>query len=1125
MSNPVDQAARQESLNTQQSYIVQAPAGSGKTSLLTLRFLRLLLTVQNPEEILAITFTRKAAAEMHQRIINSLMMGTKAKPINDFDRQLWQVATEVLEHDALNAWQLLNNPARLRIQTIDSLCASLTQQLPVTARFGSPPSIQIDSSALYVEAARNCLEEMEADDGIGKAIQLLLTHLDNQFSRAEKLISAMLASRDQWLRHMGGSVVDDDSRASLEEVLQRSIMTIVGNVASLISLPQQDELKELLMFASKHTSDVDSPTCLYAESFDFNDTSPLSLDSWKMLADFVLTAAGSWRKQANAALGFPAPSATVDKEDKALYGAMKKQYKQLLTDLADNAELLDAMLWLRCLPSPQYSEQQWQFIQALFVILPRAVAHLRVVFQSSGHVDFCEVSLSASYALHDERGVTDTALKLDYQLKHILVDEFQDTSETQFNLLQDLVAGWQPGDGKTLFLVGDPMQSIYRFRQAEVGLFLKTQQEGLGEVKDINCLNISVNFRSQAGVIDWVNQSFKDLMPEQDDFFTGAISYKPSIAFNNVSLNAPSVNYYPHGDRQTEGRVLSETIQAIQQQNPNETIGVLVRGRKALTDLVSHLSQAGIKYQATDIDPLNQRQVVIDLMSLCCAYLQAADRLAWLAILRAPWSGLSLTDMMILVDGAEETNVWDLMFDESRVTSLSEQGQLGIKQQIRCFKKAFTNRERMSLVDTIKGLWSDLNGPECLLSSADLEDTKRFFECLQALEVNGQTVDTKELKEAVDKLFAATDTAATDKLQIMTIHKAKGLEFDHVILPGLDRQARHDDKALLTWLERPSDLPGKSELLISPLKESGATNDDDIARYITKIEQKKTYHESQRLLYVATTRAKRQLHLSFCLNVDEKTQSIKKPPTNTLLGLLWPSIEQEVDMEFADVDSLNVTQEAEPRYCYRLDLSNFKRKKPLHENFEQPAAISFKQQTELLEFDLSSDLSAAIGTVCHHVLQVIGEQGQWLLPFKPNELTHLLKEQGVVPSNIKQAVDRVTGIIDSCLQDQRCRWILDNTHEDSQFEQAISGVVNNERIQIRLDRSFVDKGVRWIVDYKTSQLDQASIEGFLDQEVLTYRSQLERYASIIQAMDSRPIMLGLYYPEFKGWRAWPYEGP
>ncbi len=1123
MSNPVDQAARQESLNTQQSFIVQAPAGSGKTSLLTLRFLRLLLTVQNPEEILAITFTRKAAAEMHQRIISSLMMGTKAKPSNDFDRQLWQIATEVLEHDALNAWQLLNNPTRLRIQTIDALCASLTQQLPVTARFGSPPSIQTDASALYVEAARNCLAEMEADDGIGKAIQLLLTHLDNQFTRAEQLISAMLASRDQWMRHMGGSGVDETSRASLEVVLQRSIMTIVGNVSSLISLPQQHVLKELLLFASKHISDVDSPIYRYAESFDVNDITSLSLDSWKMLADFLLTGTGSWRKQANASLGFPAPSATIDKDEKALYGAMKKQYKSLLTELTDNDELLEAMLWLRCLPSPHYSEQQWQFIQALFVILPRAVAHLRVVFQSSGHVDFCEVSLSASYALHDESGVTDAALKLDYQLKHILVDEFQDTSETQFNLLKDLVAGWQPGDGRTLFLVGDPMQSIYRFRQAEVGLFLKTQQEGLGEVKDINCLNISVNFRSQAGVIDWVNQCFKELMPEHDDFFTGAISYKPSIAFNQAGINTPSVSYYPHGDRQTEGRVLSDTIQSIQQQNPKDTIGVLVRGRKALTDLVSHLGQAGITYQATDIDPLNQRQVVIDLMSLCCAYLQAADRLAWLAILRAPWSGLSLTDMMILVDEADATNVWDLMFDVPRVNKLSAQGQLGIKQQVRCFNEAFINRERMSLVDTIKGLWRDLNGPECLLSPADLEDTKRFFECLQLLEANGQTVDTQQLKEAVDKLYAATDVVATDQLQIMTIHKAKGLEFDHVILPGLDRQARHDDKALLTWLERPSDLPGESELLISPLKESGAVNDDGIARYLTKIEQKKTFHESQRLLYVATTRAKKQLHLSFCLSVDEKTNSIKKPPTNTLLGLLWPSIEQEVDMGFSAADSLNITQ-LEPRYTQRLDLSNFKRKKPLRDNFEQPAPMFFKQQTELLEFDLASELSAAIGTVCHHVLQVMGEQGQWLMPFKLNELTYLLKEQGVLPINIKQAVDRVTGIINNCLKDQRCRWMLDNTHEDSQFERAVSGVINNERVQARLDRSFVDKGIRWIIDYKTSQLDQGSIEAFLDQEVLTYRPQLERYANIMQTIDSRPIMLGLYYPEFKGWRAWQYDG-
>ena len=173
-----------------------------------------------------------------------------------------------------------------------------------------------------------------------------------------------------------------------------------------------------------------------------------SLPNWLALGDFLLTGSDTWRKQADANIGFPAPSKAKDKDDKALFTDKKKQYKALLLELGENDELSEAMSWLRCLPNPVYSDQQWQIIQALLLALPQAVAHLRLVFQQRGCVDFCEVSLSASHALHDATGMTDVGLKLDYQLQHLLVDEFQDTSETQFMLLKDLVAGWQVDDGR-----------------------------------------------------------------------------------------------------------------------------------------------------------------------------------------------------------------------------------------------------------------------------------------------------------------------------------------------------------------------------------------------------------------------------------------------------------------------------------------------------------------------------------------------------------------------------------------------------------------------------------------------------------------------------------------------------
>src|SRR5262245_3190963 len=158
LSAIVDAPERAAALDPARSFIVQAPAGSGKTGLLIQRFLRLLATVEDPEEILAITFTRKAAAEMRRRVLQALhRAGDASPPADSNDRITWQLARAALERDRARAWQLDRNATRLRIQTIDALCASLARQLPVLARLGATPAVVDDPRDLYREAAERTL--------------------------------------------------------------------------------------------------------------------------------------------------------------------------------------------------------------------------------------------------------------------------------------------------------------------------------------------------------------------------------------------------------------------------------------------------------------------------------------------------------------------------------------------------------------------------------------------------------------------------------------------------------------------------------------------------------------------------------------------------------------------------------------------------------------------------------------------------------------------------------------------------------------------------------------------------------------------------------------------------------
>ena len=202
MTNKViDLDQRTQAISPDASFIVQAPAGSGKTELLIQRYLRLLAVVDSPEEIVAITFTRKAAAEMRGRVIKALETVNEIAPDAAAEKTV-ELARQAIAQDEKYDWQLADNPGRLRIQTIDSLCAFLTRQMPILARFGAQPETLDDARELYQQAAANTLAEIESGQGWSDAIAVLLTHLDNDLPRVRDMLAGMLARRDQWLRHI-----------------------------------------------------------------------------------------------------------------------------------------------------------------------------------------------------------------------------------------------------------------------------------------------------------------------------------------------------------------------------------------------------------------------------------------------------------------------------------------------------------------------------------------------------------------------------------------------------------------------------------------------------------------------------------------------------------------------------------------------------------------------------------------------------------------------------------------------------------------------------------------------------------------------------------------------------------
>ncbi|MGK0442430.1 MAG: ATP-dependent exoDNAse (exonuclease V) beta subunit, partial [Pseudohongiellaceae bacterium] len=864
MAAPIDHQQRIDALNPLRSICVTAPAGSGKTELLSQRVLTLLARVKQPEEILAITFTRKAAAEMHQRIMSALEYASQFGEPEEVHKKLtWKLATDVLRHDAECGWQLLYNSSRLKIQTIDSLCASLTKQMPILANFGAQPAITDNASPYYKLAVAQLLEQLETDTPLADDLELLLKHVDNDWQKIEQLLMQLLQRRDQWIYHIYLHQ-HTEPRLLLETSLHVVIKEHLKKLQHVL-MPFTAEFVPLLDYAGHNLVLAHSDARVaYLAGINALPTLDIeSLSQWRAFADFFLTAKGEFRKTVTKKNGFPTET---EDGDKVIAKAKKSAFFDSVTLLQDNPDILVLLHELQYLPAAHYSDDQWQLLKALTHILPRAVAELTVQFQQSGMVDHSHISMAALQALGDELNPTDVMLKLDYQLKHILIDEFQDTASTQYELLKRLVEGWQEFNSNnhenpnTLFIVGDGMQSIYGFRQANVGLFLEARKQGVNGLT-LDDVPLQVNFRSSSTVVDWINHSFEQAFPPKENIARGAVKYGLSVPFNSSGDKSEVKSFGLLGDdcKQREADKVVDLVKDNLANRPGKSIAILVRTRNHLNEILPSLSAQNIQWQAIDIDSLSTNGTIIDLLSLTKALLNKADRVAWAALLRTPMMGLNNSDLLALLGGDQQSvNLLTSLKNDDVLSTLSRHGFSRVTHFNHVMCSAYQQSAKKPLRSWVKGVWLALGGPACVQSSSEYSNVEDYFSLLESQQL-GNSLSITLFEEAVARLYAAP-VVSDSPLQVMTIHKSKGLEFDTVILPGLSRRPRSDSKELLMWREYLGE-EGRNHLLISPL--SAASTDDSIYNHLRHESSQSKQLENTRLLYVAATRAINCLYLTF----------------------------------------------------------------------------------------------------------------------------------------------------------------------------------------------------------------------------------------------------------------------
>lgn len=1126
-----DQEQRAQALDIWRSFIVQAPAGSGKTELLIQRYLTLLSKVDEPEEIIAITFTNKAASEMRNRVLEALDKAEGKAPEQTHARLTWELARKVAARDPERGWMLRQSPDRLKIQTIDSLCSGLTRQLPLLSAFGGQPGISDRPQQLYQEAARNAISHLEQDQGWGDAVATLLRHLDNDIPKLEGLLVSMLEKRDQWIRHI---VSDGDAgswRQELETALQRMVEDKLAQIHG--SIPQELGA-QILVYARFAAANIKEGgrekavlACLDMQAMPSAACDDLSL--WRGLADLLLTNEGGLRERLTKTEGFP----TDNQDGKQFCKQMKEGFSTLLEELKEYPGFLSGLDQARILPPTRYTEQQWRVLQALFLFLKIALAELRLVMAERGEADFIEMALGANKALGSDDAPTDLALALDYHIQHILVDEFQDTSYGQFELLRLLTRGWSQEDGRTLFLVGDPMQSIYRFREAEVGLYLRSRQDGIGELT-LTPLTLSVNFRSEAGIVEWVNRVFRDLFPVQEDVVTGAVTYAESTAVHTAAGGqAVQVHPYRQQDDAVEAKQVMELVRDALCGSDTDTVAILARNRRHLAAIVSELKQAGLLFQAVNVEHLAQRPMISDLLALTRALLHPADRISWLAILRAPWCGLTLDDLHALAGTDHNLSILELLHTPEISAGLSADGQGRLQRVVTVLEQGLRQFRRRPLRDLVEGTWLALGGAASARMETDLEEARMFLDLLERHDRGGDIDDFATFDAALNDLYAPSDVMADGRLQLMTMHGAKGLEFDHVIIPGLGKGKRPDDPRLMYWFER-NLAEDSSDLLLAPIKGADA-DDDPIYRYLRSLVTKREQLEYGRLLYVAATRARKRLHLFGHCGYDQNRETIKDPYKDSLLAALWRSDEvrgryMQMPLDDIPTDSQYDGKSGPDTSIRRLPPEWHLPMNDLAQPISLPAHAPNPEVLDLgsLEFDWASESARHVGTLVHRYLQKIAREGvgQWSgerIASQRPAFAHVLANLGVGKAELGQAGARVEEALLSALSDERGQWVLSDRHQDARSEYALSAMLDQRLVSIRVDRTFIDaEGARWIIDYKTGVHAGADLEAFLDREQERYRVQMERYAAVFKQLERRPIRLGLYFPLLSGWRSWEF---
>ena len=1013
-----DNTLRKQALWPTKSFIIRAPAGSGKTSLLIERFLHLLNGhVNHPSEIFALTFTIKACKEMQERILTALNTPN-------------ELTNSILKIDKKLNWNIKNNPQLLNIMTIDALANQIHHSSNSDL---ANAKLTSNALSLYQEACECFLYETTHQQSINE----LTKGLDFDTQKLITLLITLLEKREQWIPYL-------TSANKLTEVLTANIQTIQNHMLEVCintlptqSLPQWSSLIETVISGIQNT-EISTKELIEKPSFS----------TWKSLANWILTAKGEFKRRLTKNEGFKP-------EHKPL-----KAIANEWIDLCKSFELQKHLKTIKMAPCYHELNNCNHFYQALATVLPELCAHLHLVMQKHQTIDFIEMNLRSSSILSEH---AHESFHLDNRIQHLLIDEYQDTSNTHAKLIKQITQVWETG--KTIFIVGDPMQSIYRFRQADVRLYLKAFESGLDSI-DLNPITLTSNYRSSACIVDFNNHIFASIFPKRIDYNSASVPFSKALP---QKQEEGSINIHEYTSNTHLGNAVAEWI------NKTELSGstaILARTRMQLSEIASALNNAEVKYQGIELTPLINEPIIQDLITINQALSDLSNRTAWLALLRMPCIGLRWQDIYTLSQKDSPFLIEGIM----DAAELSEDGQTRVKFLLNALLPLLEIPVLYNQHKRILEAAARLKLESCHPKEQQVFATKFFEICQQINEQNAWDTLESNLANA----WGSFETSLS--IQLMTVHKSKGLEFDNILVTHLDKSTQKDPTPLIFWDDyhtSQTSLP-----LIFP-GHVGKKNAD----FMKDLSKQKLIAENQRLLYVALTRCKHNLHLW----MPKETSSTKNSWDNWIRQALT-SFPKENVIYHEHIDS-------QPNSSKQFQAELLTVRQPI------PSQVEVTHNPPINTKINTYQSGQLFGTLVHDAFQFTEvKEGIDTVTSLINRIERKMKAHRLTDSDLL----KWNKLQQSLVSDPYISWLFES--KTCLKEYPITYTSSQGLKSVRIDRLIIENDKIWIIDIKTQDTDK--LDNVEYETYLQHKNQLEIYSNIIESMNmsSNNIYCAIYYP-------------